>query len=141
MPELEDRPDEREESDIDKTGIIEKLRKHFTISAFNRVDKVIVFNDLASRSNLRDDFARKEVLFMFETIDEFYRKKSNTPPPRAAYGDHELLAREALEHSHPSGGFRAIKRYILNTILGRVLSSLHAEYPNKLPNPEKRVVR
>ena len=115
---------------IDKEGIIDKLRKYFDVSAFNRIDKLIVFESLAGFPNLRRDYGTKEIESMFQTIDEFYSSKFNPVPSRERYGDKEALISEALEKSEPTWGFRAIKRYIHNTILWRILSLLHLEYPN-----------
>lgn len=124
---------------IDKEGIIEKMRRHFSISSFNRLDKVIIFNDLSSFGDMRKGFAEKEIQKMLDTIDRFYTAQGNPLPCVEQYGNFETLVQESLDNCEKSGGFRAIKRYVQNTILGRILSLLHKDYPN-IPK-EKRFER
>lgn len=47
--EIEKKNEPEVENTIDKDVVIEKMRHHFSISAFQRVDKFIVFNDLSNR--------------------------------------------------------------------------------------------
>lgn len=134
---------EEEYEEINKEANVEKLRKHFSISSFNRVDRFIVFNDLGARWDMRRDFAGKEVRKMFDVIDQFYAKRGNPLPDVEQYGSFDALVQESLDNCEKSGGFRAIKRYIQNTMLGRVLSLLHKDYPNvsKEVRAERRICR
>lgn len=122
---------ESEHRNIDKAEVIEKMRRHFSISAFQRLDKVIVFNDLSGHWDMRKDFAEKEIEKMFRIIDKFYIDRGNPLPAIEQYGDKKSLVSEALENADPDGWFRAIKRYIQNSMMGRILSLLHNDYPNR----------
>ncbi|MDD2891485.1 MAG: hypothetical protein PHQ95_00800 [Candidatus Gracilibacteria bacterium] len=115
---------------IDKEEILEKLRRHFSVSSFNRVDKFVQFRDISGFGDMRRDFAEKEVRKMFGIIDDFYEKRGNPLPAIEQYKSFDQLVQEALDNCEKSGGFRAIKRYIENIMIGRILSLLHRDYPN-----------
>ncbi len=130
--------EEKSPPNIDKEAVIEKMRRHFSISAFNRWDKFIVFNDLSQNNDLRRGFAEKEIQKMFDTVDTFYTSRGNPLPDIEQYGNFETLVQEALEKSERNGGFRSIKRYVQNSLLGRILSKLHGDYPNISPADRER---
>ena len=76
---------------------------------------------------MRYDFAKREVLKMFDGMDHYYGKMSSEirTAAKADYGDVEEYVREALEKAERTGGFRSVKRYIKNFIQGRIITRIH----------------
>jgi ATP-dependent Clp protease ATP-binding subunit ClpB len=127
-----------EVSSEEKETVIGKIRKYFSISAFNRIDKFVIFNPTSG--NMRQEFAENEVRNMFKTIDQFYHDRWNPLPDIEQFGTFESLVEEALSKSEPTGWFRAVKRYVQNSILGRILLQLHEVYPNLPKSSRERVI-
>lgn len=124
--------------EVDKNLVLEKIRKHFSISSFNRIDRYVLFSSLNNHWDLRRGFSEKEVQKMFDTIDRFYTSRGNPLPDIEQYGKFDTLVQESLDNCEKSGGFRAIKRYIQNVILWRILLKLHGDYPNISPADRER---
>lgn len=137
----------------DPEEVLTKIHSLLSISTVNRLDSVIIFEDVVS-ADIRTKFVRDELTVLYQSIEGWYKARKGCQnigewavecmSDSDTTNDMTIntIIEEVLENANQHGGFRAMRRYIRNFVKPRIIKELLLKYPLIIPkDPEKEKSR